>query len=189
MKRMDTSLEGVCLLEPTVFGDERGFFMETYNQEIFEKLGIGHRFVQDNFSRSRRGVLRGLHYQIRHTQAKLVRVTLGEVFDVAVDIRVGSPTFGKWIGETLSAENKRQLFIPEGFAHGFYVLSERAEFAYKCSEFYAPAEERGICWNDAEIGIRWPVMDQPPILSARDQAWGTLASRPREDLFTYKGAN
>ncbi|MCP4377836.1 MAG: dTDP-4-dehydrorhamnose 3,5-epimerase, partial [bacterium] len=143
MKRIETNLPGVCIIEPDVFGDERGFFMESYNARSFEQLGINCTFVQDNHSRSRRGVVRGLHYQLEQPQAKLVRVTLGEVYDVAVDLRRGSQTFGQWTGVTLSDENKRMFFVPEGFAHGFCVISEFAEFAYKCSDFYAPQTERG----------------------------------------------
>ncbi len=184
MRRIDTILSGVCVLEPIVHGDSRGFFMETYNRRVFQDLGITCDFVQDNFSRSGRGVLRGLHYQIRQAQAKLVRVTAGEVFDVAVDVRRGSPTFGRWIGETLSAENRRMLFVPAGFAHGFYVLSDGAEFAYKCSDYYSPADERGILWNDPEVDIRWPLRGTAPLLSARDAKFGTLAAARPEDLFS-----
>lgn len=183
MQRIETALPGVCVLVPVVHGDERGFFMETYSKRDFVALGIQHEFVQDNHSRSRRNVLRGLHYQVGKPQAKLVRVTEGEVFDVAVDLRRGSPTFGQWAGELLSAENRRMLFVPEGFAHGFYVLSESAEFIYKCSDFYAPEEERGIIWNDPQIGIDWPIpVDTEPLLSGKDRQFGTLATRPEHDL-------
>ena len=182
MKRIETKLPGVCLIEPMVHGDHRGFFMETYHQGTFASLGIGHHFVQDNYSRSTKNVLRGLHYQLARPQAKLVRVVLGEVFDVAVDLRRGSPTFGHWIGEILSGDNKRALFIPEGFAHGFLVLSEVAEFTYKCSDFYAPAEERGVCWNDPELAIEWPLNGNQPTLSIKDATYGTLSSRPVADL-------
>ena len=186
MQRIDSILSGVCVLEPIVHGDARGFFMETYNRRVFQDLGITCDFVQDNFSRSSRGVLRGLHYQIRHAQAKLVRVISGEVFDVAVDVRRGSPTFGRWVGETLSAENRRMFFIPAGFAHGFYVQSDFAEFAYKCSDYYSPADERGIVWNDPDVGIRWPVQVTAPLLSARDAKFGTLAAARPEDLFLFQ---
>ena len=182
MKRIDTDLPGVCILEPNVFGDQRGFFMETYNQRVFEQIGITQTFVQDNQSRSRRGVLRGLHYQLNQPQAKLVRVTLGEVYDIAVDLRRGSKTFGKWTGVTLTAENKQMFFIPEGFAHGFCVISETAEFAYKCSDFYAPDEERGIIWNDPQLAIPWPLDGAEPILSPKDAAYGILADMNENDL-------
>lgn len=186
MKRIETQLPGVCLLEPVVHGDHRGFFMETYHEGVFASLGIGQRFVQDNYSRSTRNVLRGLHYQLARPQAKLVRVLLGEVFDVAVDLRRGSPTFGRSVGEILSGENKRALFIPEGFAHGFLVLSEVAEFAYKCSDFYAPAEERGVIWNDPDLAIAWPLAGAQPTLSAKDARYGTLHTRPPEDLPQFR---
>ena len=181
MKRIDTALPGVCILEPVVHGDHRGFFTEMYHERVFAALGIPHRFVQDNYSRSSRHVLRGLHYQLSRPQAKLVRVVRGEVFDVAVDVRRGSPTFGKWIGETLSEDNRKAMFIPEGFAHGFLVLSEVAEFIYKCSDFYAPADERGLIWNDPGIAIDWPLTGNP-ILSAKDAAYGSLATRAAADL-------
>jgi dTDP-4-dehydrorhamnose 3,5-epimerase len=162
----------VLLIEPKVFGDERGFFFESFNQRIWqEKTGISRDFVQDNHSRSARGVLRGLHYQIRRPQGKLVRVVVGEVFDLAVDLRRSSPTFGSWVGEILSAENKKQLWIPEGFAHGFLVLSESAEFLYRTSDYYAPEYERCIIWNDPDLGIDWPLTGDP-VLSAKD-ALGT----------------
>lgn len=158
------NIEGLCVIEPSVFGDERGWFMETYNQNDMRDAGIDAVFVQDNQSMSRRGVLRGLHYQIKFPQAKLVRVISGEVFDVAVDLRPGSETYGKWHGEVLSAENKKQFFIPEGFAHGFYVLSETAEFCYKVTDFYHPGDEGGVRWNDPEIGVEWPLMEGVPVL-------------------------
>jgi dTDP-4-dehydrorhamnose 3,5-epimerase len=182
MKRIDTNLPGVCVIEPNVFGDERGFFMETYNKHAFEQIGIDHTFVQDNQSRSSRGVLRGLHYQLNQPQAKLVRVTLGEVYDIAVDVRRGSETFGQWTGVTLTADNKQMLFIPEGFAHGFCVISESAEFAYKCSDFYAPDEERGIIWNDPQLAIPWPLDGAEPLLSPKDAAYGLLAEMNENDL-------
>ena len=149
-------IEGLKVIEPTVFGDARGYFMETYNYNDFKEAGIDVEFVQDNQSSSHYGVLRGLHFQINYPQDKLVRVVNGEVFDVAVDLREGSKTYGKWFGVVLSAENKKQFFIPKGFAHGFLVLSESAEFTYKCSDFYHPGDEGGLAWNDPEIGIEWP---------------------------------
>jgi dTDP-4-dehydrorhamnose 3,5-epimerase len=164
-----TSIPDVLIIEPKVHGDERGFFMETYQSKLFSKAGIRDRFVQDNHSGSRQYTLRGLHYQIQQSQGKLVRVGVGEVFDVAVDIRRSSPTFGKWEGVRLSAQNKLQLWIPPGFAHGFYVLSEWAELIYKSTDYYAPQWERTIRWNDPQIGITWPLVDgQEPVLSAKD---------------------
>lgn len=169
MKIIETDIPDVKIIEPAVFGDERGFFMETWNQNTFEELVTGKptQFVQDNHSKSKKGILRGLHYQTENTQGKLVRVVSGEVFDVAVDIRKESPTFGKWIGVYLSAENKRQLWIPEGFAHGFYVTSDEAEFVYKCTDFYNPQAEKSILWNDPILDIHWP-LDNNPILSNKD---------------------
>ncbi len=169
MKVTPTSLPDVLLIEPQVFGDERGFFFESYNERSFiEKTGIQARFVQDNHSCSARNVLRGLHYQIKQPQGKLVRVVSGEVFDVAVDLRKTSPTFGQWTGAILSAENKRLLWIPEGFAHGFLVLSEMADFLYKTTDYYTPALERCVSWNDPDIGIAWPLQNAP-LVSAKDQ--------------------
>lgn len=169
MEFITTSLPGVVVVQPKVFGDERGFFMETYRMDKFEAAGIPTRFVQDNHSRSQQGVLRGLHYQIRQPQGKLVRAILGEIFDVAVDIRRDSPFFGKWTGTHLSAENKREMWVPPGFAHGFYVLSDWAEVTYKTNDYYAPEWERSIAWNDAQLGIDWPLVNgQPPSLSAKD---------------------
>ena len=163
-------IEGLCLIVPAVHGDSRGYFMETYNQNDMHEAGLDMVFVQDNQSMSRRGVLRGLHYQIRYPQGKLVRVISGEVFDVAVDLRHGSVTYGKWHGELLSADNKKQFYIPEGFAHGFYVLSETAEFCYKVTDFYHPNDEGGIRWNDPDIGVVWPLFqDVPVLLSEKDQ--------------------
>jgi len=153
----ETEIEGVYIIEPTVFGDNRGYFMETYNYKEFKEAGLGMVFVQDNQSKSKKGVLRGLHFQKRYPQGKLVRVISGEVFDVAVDIRKGSKTYGKWVGVILSEDNKRQFYIPEGFAHGFLVLSDEAEFTYKCTEFYHPEDEGGIAWNDPDIGVEWPL--------------------------------
>jgi dTDP-4-dehydrorhamnose 3,5-epimerase len=159
----------VLLLCPRVFGDERGFFFESFNQRVFEQAtGVTLPFVQDNHSKSARAVLRGLHYQVRQAQGKLVRVVAGEVFDVAVDIRPESPTFGTWVGEILSAQNKRQLWIPPGLAHGFLVLSDSAEFLYKTTEYYAPEHERCIAWNDPKLAIAWPELGEPPKLSAKD---------------------
>jgi len=175
MKATPLAIPDVVLIEPKLFGDERGFFFESFNQARFEEaIGKPVQFVQDNHSRSVKNVLRGLHYQIRQPQGKLVRVVQGTVLDVAVDIRKSSNTFGQWVGEILSAENKRQLWIPEGFAHGFIVLSETAEFLYKTTDYYAPANERCIVWNDPGIGISWP-NDFQPQLSAKDQAGLPLA--------------
>lgn len=169
MNFIPTEIPDVTLIEPRVFVDERGFFMETWHKEKFLKGGIDVDFVQDNHSRSTQGTLRGLHYQVKRQQGKLVRVILGEVYDVAVDIRRGSSTFGKWVGFYLSAENKRMLWIPPGFAHGFYVTSEVAEFLYKCTDFYAPEYERSIIWNDATLGIKWPLVNgASPCLSHKD---------------------
>lgn len=162
----ETEIPGVFVIEPTVFGDERGYFMETYSEMDFKEAGLDYRFVQDNQSSSRRGVLRGLHFQKKYPQAKLVRVLSGDVFDVAVDLRDGSETYGKWVGELLSAENKKQLMIPRGFAHGFLVVSETAEFAYKCDEFYHPEDEGGIMYDS--VGIEWPGIDGELVLSEKD---------------------
>jgi dTDP-4-dehydrorhamnose 3,5-epimerase len=168
MKAIPTAIPDVIVIEPKVHGDERGFFFESYNEKVFtELIGIKPDFVQDNHSRSARNVLRGLHYQIKQPQGKLVRVTEGEVFDVVVDLRKGSPTFGQWVGEHLSAQNKKQLWIPEGFAHGFLVLSEQADFLYKATDYYAPEYERCISWDDAGIGVDWPEGIKP-ILSNKD---------------------
>jgi dTDP-4-dehydrorhamnose 3,5-epimerase len=183
MHSIETSLPGVLILEPRVFSDDRGFFFESYNLRRFEELGVNARFVQDNHSRSVRGTLRGLHYQCRHPQAKLCRVVQGEVLDVAVDIRRGSPTFGKWVSVVLSAENKRQIYLPPGFAHGFAVLSETAEFLYKCDDFYRPDDEFGIAWDDPEIGIEWGV--NAPLLSAKDARNPALSAAPPEHLPEY----
>ena len=169
MKITPTDIPDVLIIEPEVFGDERGFFFESFNQAQFEAaIGRKVNFVQDNHSRSVKNVLRGLHYQIQQPQGKLVRVVQGEVFDVAVDIRKSSPTFGQWVGEILSANNKRQLWVPEGFAHGFVVLSDTAEFLYKTTDYYAPQYERNMAWDDPSIGIQWPIQGQPA-LSAKDQ--------------------
>jgi dTDP-4-dehydrorhamnose 3,5-epimerase len=175
MKAVKTAIPDVVILEPKVFGDDRGFFYESYNERTFRELvGVSRSFVQDNHSRSLKGVLRGLHYQLQQPQGKLVRVAVGEVFDVAVDIRKNSLTFGKWVGVHLSAENKRQLWIPEGFAHGFVVLSEVAEFLYKTTSFYAPEHERCIAWNDPLIGASWP-LDSTPVLSNKDMQGVSLS--------------
>ena len=176
MRRIDTDLPGVCIIEPTVFGDERGFFFESYNADAFQRLGIAAAWVQDNHSRSARGVLRGLHCQIgAHAQDKLVRVVVGRVYDVAVDVRRTSPTFGRWVGVELSAANKRMLLVPRGFAHGFLALADGTEFLYKCSAPYHPPSERGVAWDDPALGIAWPLDGIVPTLSARDRAWPTLA--------------
>ncbi|RJP23274.1 MAG: dTDP-4-dehydrorhamnose 3,5-epimerase [Deltaproteobacteria bacterium] len=181
MKVVAGEIPGILIVEPKVFGDDRGHFFESFNERAWrEATGLDVRFVQDNQSRSVRGVLRGLHYQIGKPQGKLVRVLAGEVFDVAVDLRRGSPTFGKWTGSLLSGDNRRQMWIPEGFAHGFCVTSESADFFYKCTDYYHPAGERGIVWNDPSIGIRWPV--PRPILSDRDMRYPVLAARTPEDL-------
>ncbi|PTQ90048.1 dTDP-4-dehydrorhamnose 3,5-epimerase [Agitococcus lubricus] len=170
MKVLSTAIPDVLIIEPTVYGDERGFFYESFNQQHFQAVtGLTANFVQDNHSRSQQHVLRGLHYQIQQAQAKLVRVVVGEVYDVAVDLRQQSPTFGQWVGVHLSAANKRQLWIPEGFAHGFLVLSAEAEFLYKTSDYYAPQHERCLRWDDPQLNIDWP-LTQPPILSSKDQA-------------------
>lgn len=166
-------IDGLKVVTPTVYGDARGYFMETYNARDFAEAGIDATFVQDNQSSSSKGVLRGLHFQINYPQAKLVRVIAGEVFDVAVDLRAGSATYGKWHGEILSAENKKQYFIPEGFAHGFLVLSDMAEFAYKCTDFYHPDDEGGLAWDDPTIAIDWPIPEGMELtLSEKDQQWG-----------------
>lgn len=171
MNIIPTAIADLLIIEPKVFGDDRGFFFESFNQRRFAELtGIDAEFVQDNHSRYARHVLRGLHYQIQHPQGKLVRVVAGEVFDVAVDIRKSSPTFGQWVGVNLSAENKRMLWIPPGFAHGFVVLSDTAEFLYKTTDYWAPEFERCILWNDAELAIDWKLGEAMPVLSAKDQA-------------------
>ena len=184
MKRIDTSLPGTFLIEPTVFGDERGFFFESYHEAKFARMGMTDRFVQDNHSRSVKGTLRGLHYQLKRPQAKLCRVIQGEVLDVVVDIRRGSPHFGKYERMVLSAENKRLIFVPAGFAHGFLVLSETAEFLYKCSDFYDQDDERGVAWNDPDIGIDWGI--EHPILSAKDGRNPPLSRVPPEDLPEFR---
>ena len=175
-------IEGLCVIEPTVFYDERGYFVETYNQRDMEAEGLNMVFVQDNQSKSKKGVLRGLHYQKQFPQGKLVRAIVGEVFDVAVDLRKSSKTYGKWFGVVLSAENKKQFYIPEGFAHGFLVLSDEAEFAYKVTDFYHPGDEGGVLWSDPEIGIDWPITEDMEIcLSDKDKVWKGLS-----ETFTFE---
>ncbi|MBQ7972321.1 MAG: dTDP-4-dehydrorhamnose 3,5-epimerase [Lachnospiraceae bacterium] len=174
-------IEGLKVITPTVFGDERGYFMETYQYEDFKALGIDVVFVQDNQSASKKGVLRGLHFQYEYPQDKLVRVINGEVFDVAVDIREGSPTYGQWHGELLSAENKKQFFIPKGFAHGFLVLSDYAEFCYKCSDYYHPNDEGGFLWSDPAIGVKWPIPEGMELtISDKDTRWGSITEYKKE---------
>ena len=175
IKVTSCDIEGLYVIEPTVFKDERGYFVETYNQNDFKEAGLNMVFVQDNQSMSEKGVLRGLHFQINYPQDKLVRVVSGEVFDVAVDLRPGSKTYGKWFGVLLSAENKKQFFIPKNFAHGFLVLSDYAEFAYKCTDFYHPGDEGGLAYNDPEIGIDWPFEEGVElIISEKDKKWSGL---------------
>lgn len=172
-----TEIDGMFIVEPTVFGDDRGYFLETYHYDEFKKAGIDAVFVQDNQSKSKQGVLRGLHFQTKRPQGKLVRVIKGEVFDVGVDLRKNSPTFGKWVGAVLSDENKRQLYIPAGFAHGFLVLSDEAEFVYKCTDFYDPQNEGGIIYNDPDININWPIPgDMEILLSQKDRVLPSLKS-------------
>lgn len=172
MKRIETGIEGLCVIEPKVFGDSRGFFMETYNEKMFKQLGLPTYWAQDNLSRSSKGVLRGLHFQEPNPQGKLVRVVTGAVWDVALDIRPGSPTYGKYYGLELSADNKTAFYVPPGFAHGFAVLTDVADFAYKCTALYSPPDEKGIRWDDPELRIPWPVKD--PLLSPKDAKWPTL---------------
>lgn len=183
MNAVETRLPGVFVFEPTVFGDERGFFMESFNARRYAEYGLPEKFVQDNVSYSSRGVLRGLHFQNPRPQGKLVSVLQGEVFDVAVDIRTGSPTFGEWFGATLSSENKRQLYVPPDLAHGFVVTSETALFSYKCTDYYAPGNEGIVLWNDPEIGIDWPM--ETPTLSDKDRAARPLSEIPQHALPTY----
>ena len=185
MKVILCELAGLLVIEPNVFGDARGFFMESFSERRYGEAGINCRFVQDNFSFSRRGILRGLHFQSPCAQGKLVSVMQGEVFDVAVDLRVGSPTFGRWHGLELSGENKRQFFVPPGFAHGFQVTSETALFHYKCSEYYSPKDEVSVRWDDPELGIRWPIGQ--PSVSEKDAKAPLLREVPRERLYTWNG--
>lgn len=180
---INSGLPGVVIAEPRVFSDERGFFLETYHRQKYVRGGIEAVFVQDNHSRSSQGVLRGLHYQLKSPQAKLVYVVSGEIFDVAVDLRQGSPTFGKWTGAGLSDENRRQMFIPEGFAHGFCVLSPFADVIYKCSSLYDPADDMGLLWDDPEVGIQWPV--SAPVVSEKDKAHPRLKTMPEDRLPVY----
>ena len=186
-KRNETSIEGLYIIEPTVFGDDRGYFMETYSKADFKEIGIDNEFVQDNQSKSKKGVLRGLHFQKENTQAKLVRCISGEVFDVAVDLRPGSKTYGKWEGVILSSENKKMFYIPKGFAHGFLVLTETAEFSYKCDDIYNHEAEGGLKWDDPEIGIIWPevpgMKPEEYLTSEKDGKWPTLETLRKTDLF------
>ena len=171
----DTAITDVKLIEPKVFGDDRGFFLESWNQNVFDAAGIDARFVQDNHSRSSRGVLRGLHYQMDPAQGKLVRVVAGAVFDVAVDMRASSPTFGQWVGYELSAQNHRMLWIPQGYAHGFLTLEDGTDFLYKCTDFYAPASEHCLAWNDPTVAVDWPLEGITPLVSAKDQVGKAFA--------------
>ena len=185
-RKIETSKEGVYVIEQTVFGDNRGYFMETYSDKEFAEIGLNYNFVQDNQSKSRKGVLRGLHFQKENTQAKLVRCIKGEVFDVAVDLRPGSKTYGKWEGVVLSEENKKMFMIPRGFAHGFLVLSDEAEFTYKCDDIYNPKAEGGLAWNDKDVNIDWPLGDmkvEELLTSEKDGKWPTLAELKETDLF------
>jgi dTDP-4-dehydrorhamnose 3,5-epimerase len=181
MKVTRCDIDGLLIIEPRVFGDARGFFLETWNEQRYREAGLDLRFVQDNLSSSRRGTVRGLHFQNPKSQGKLVYVIEGEVFDVAVDLRRRSPTFGRWHGLNLSAENRRQFYVPPGFAHGFAVLSQTALFAYKCSELYSPKDEMTLLWNDPDVGVRWPVAE--PVLSEKDKKGSSLRDLPSERLF------
>lgn len=183
MKVIETPLPGVLVLEPQVFGDTRGFFLETYREDVLSQAGIKEKFVQDNHSRSTKCVLRGLHYQLTQSQGKLVRVASGKVYDVVVDVRQGSPTFGQWFGTTLDDESMRMLYVPAGFAHGYMVLSEIADFIYKCTDYYHPESEQGILWNDPGIGIDWPETDV--ILSENDKRYQNLADQDSDKLPVY----
>ncbi|MBU3178176.1 dTDP-4-dehydrorhamnose 3,5-epimerase [Clostridium estertheticum] len=184
---IETKIDGVYIIEPKVFGDNRGYFMETYNKNDFFEAGLKMEFVQDNESKSKKGVLRGLHFQTKHTQGKLVRVTKGQVFDVAVDLRKGSSTFGKWEGVILTDENKKQFYVPEGFAHGFLVLSDEAVFNYKCTDYYAPEYDSGVLWNDEDIDIKWPLDGiEEILLSDKDKIQKGL--KDLEISFEYKGS-
>lgn len=184
IKCTETDLPGVLLIDPKVFNDSRGFFMETFHQKKYAEAGIDHAFIQDNYSYSTRGTLRGLHYQLKHPQGKLVYVISGEIYDVAVDIRRGSPGFGKWVGQYLSGENRRQIFVPEGFAHGFCVISETADVLYKTTDLYNPDDEYGVLWSDPTIGIDWPV--ETPIVSDKDKQFPGLNEAPEIHLPIYK---
>lgn len=177
MNVISTDIPDVLIIEPQIFGDERGFFCESFNQQKFsDETGLAYQFVQDNHSRSKQNILRGLHYQIQQVQGKLIRVVIGEIYDVAVDIRRDSQTFGHWVGVTLSAANHRQLWVPPGFAHGFYVTSPSADVLYKTTDFYAPQHERSILWNDPDLAINWPLVDTKPVLSAKDLQASPLAT-------------
>ncbi|PCJ27762.1 MAG: dTDP-4-dehydrorhamnose 3,5-epimerase [SAR86 cluster bacterium] len=178
MKIISTAIPDVLILEPTVHGDERGYFMETFRESFFSDNGLDLKFVQDNQSRSTQGTLRGLHYQLKHPQGKLARIVSGEVFDVAVDMRKNSEFFGKSVGVILSAENKKQLWIPPGFAHGFYVLSESAELLYKCTDYYCPQDDNSLCWSDPTLEIAWPLIETEPLLSEKDRNAVNLADAP-----------
>lgn len=183
MNVIETNISDVKLIEPTVFGDERGFFMETWNQKSFKELVANRDFVQDNHSKSKKGILRGLHFQTESCQGKLVRVIKGEVFDVAVDLRESSETYGQWVGEYLSATNKKQLWVPEGFAHGFLVISDEAEFVYKCTDFYNPEFEQSLAWNDPIINIKWPLIEgELPMLSEKDMQGLAFTHLPKINL-------
>ena len=184
MQFTKTALPDVFLIEPDVFKDDRGFFMETYHQRKYAEGGIGQVFIQDNYSHSRYGILRGLHYQLKNAQGKLILVITGEIFDIVVDIRLGSPKFGQWLGTYLSAENRRQIFVPEGFAHGFIVLSDSVDVIYKCTDFYNPGDEYGIFWADPTIGIDWPIRN--PILSDKDSKNPKLSEIPEELLPAFR---
>ena len=188
MKIIETHLPGVIVIEPKIFGDKRGFFLETFRQDVLQQAGINVTFVQDNHSRSNQGVLRGLHYQLKQTQGKLVRVTRGSVFDVAVDVREGSPTFGQWYGTQLDEESMRMMYVPPGYAHGFVVLSESADFLYKCTEYYHPESEQGIAWDDPNIGIEWPItnLSSEIALSEKDKNNVLLKDQPTDQLPDYK---
>jgi dTDP-4-dehydrorhamnose 3,5-epimerase len=183
LKFIETDIPGVVIIEPAVFNDGRGYFLETYHYNKYSEKGLDLNFVQDNHSHSVKGTLRGLHYQLNHAQGKLMYAVKGEIFDVAVDIRRGSPDFGKWTGVILSGENKRQLFLPPGFAHGFCVMSEEADIIYKCTDFYAPDDEYGIIWDDPEVGIDWPITD--PNLSDKDSKFKKIKNIPEHNLPLY----
>lgn len=186
-KFVETKIKDLYIIEPTVFGDNRGYFMETYNKIDFFEAGLTMEFVQDNESKSKKGVLRGMHFQTKHTQGKLVRVTEGEVYDVAVDLRKGSPTFGQWEGVLLTDENKKQFYVPEGFAHGFLVKSDTATFNYKCTDFYAPEYDSGLLWNDEEVGIKWPIEGiENILLSEKDKVQKKLSEIEVPFIYTEK---
>ncbi len=187
LKLINTSIPDVLLIEPKVYDDSRGFFLETFHQKKYTELGINKTFVQDNYSHSKQRILRGLHYQLHHPQGKLIFVLRGEIFDVAVDIRRGSSTFGKWFGANLSAINKRQIYVPDGFAHGFCVLSESADVMYKCTDFYDAEDEHGIFWSDETLAIDWPV--KTPVLSEKDSKFQRFTEIPEKDLPIYRRAD